>query len=128
MVRIRCEPSSSAGFGGRGPVVITRRFSCSVDCVTSSSPVASDRSRLDSPWAFGRSKIRWMPGLRKSASSRIVRRPAWAKTTARLAAVVVLPSPGTELVTRRVRSGASTAANSMLVRRLRYASATGARG
>ena len=63
IVRIRCDPRSSAGLGGSGPVVMTRRFSCSVFCATSSNVVASVRSRLDSPCAFGRSKILWIAWL-----------------------------------------------------------------
>ena len=114
--------------GGSGPVVMTRRFSCSVVWATSSISISSERIRLDNPLAFGRLKILWTPGFRKSASSRIVRRPSWANTTARFAAVVVLPSPGMELVTRSVLIGASTAANSTFVRSVRYDSAAGARG
>ena len=48
--------------------------------------------------------------------------PAWASTTARLVAVVVLPSPGSELVTWMTRSGLSSPRNCTLVRSPRYTS------
>ena len=38
--RIRSDPSSSAGLGGSGPVVITRRFGCSVSWATLSMSAA----------------------------------------------------------------------------------------
>jgi hypothetical protein len=58
----------------------------------------------------------------------MVERPAWANATARLDAVMVLPSSGAALVTRSVRTGLSTEANSMLLRSVRYDSATAERG
>ena len=45
-------------------------------------------------------------GRRRSASTRATRWPAWASTTARLVAVVVLPSPAIELVTWTTLIGA----------------------
>src|SRR5450759_310447 len=71
----------------------------------SSMATSSLRRREVRPVVLGRSKSLWMPGLRRSASTRITVRPAWAKATARLLDVVVFPSPGLELVTRSVRTG-----------------------
>src|SRR5450759_310448 len=64
----------------------------------SSMATSSVRRREVRPLVLGRSKSLWMPGLRRSASTRITVRPAWAKATARLLDVVVFPSPGMEPV------------------------------
>ena len=55
-------------------------------------------------------------GLRRSASTRSTRLPAEAMAMARLATVVVLPSPGIELVTSKILRGLSTSTNCRLVR------------
>src|SRR4029453_1292015 len=60
-----------------------------------------------------------------SASTTSTRRESWAKDTARLIAVTVLPSRGWLLVTRRVRGGFCGLKESTLVRIPRYASAGG---
>src|SRR5688500_26262 len=49
--------------------------------------------------------------------------PYWAKDTARLAAVVVLPSPGEALVTTIVRKACTDCEKIRLVRSVLYASA-----
>ena len=64
-----------------------------------------------------------MHGRRRSASTRQVETPASASESARFAAVLVLPSPGTELVTTMIRGGSSTCENCRLARSLRKASA-----
>src|SRR4030095_10084283 len=60
-----------------------------------------------------------------SARTTSTRRESWAKDTARLIAVTVLPSRGWLLVTRRVRGGFCGLKESTLVRIPRYASAVG---
>ena len=62
-VCIRWEPSSSAGLGGNGPVVRTRRFACSVTWDTDVQVTVSFRSIVVRPWALGRLKITWTAGL-----------------------------------------------------------------
>ena len=68
----------------------------------------------------GRLNFSCCVGRRKSASMRSVFFPALAIKIARLAAVTLLPSRGTALVTNSERSGLSTTENPIFVRRMRY--------
>ena len=84
--------------------------------------------RVERPTVLGSLNGSWAPGLRRSASTSSTRLSACAMTMARFAAVTVLPSLGTALVSSSVRIGLSTDAKSTPVRSARYASATPERG
>ncbi len=121
IVRIRWDARSSAGLGGSGPVVTIRRLRLLRDLgdVVDARPRRSRRSVVR---PRGVRQVEELVDARACAGPRrggSPFRPAWAKATARLPAVVVLPSPGMELVTRRVRTGSSTEANSRFVRSVR---------
>src|SRR5438552_12684037 len=63
------------------------------------------------------------PGRRKSASTSSTRLPFCAKTIAAFALIVVFPSSGSALVTRRTFGGVPQEDNKMEVRNARYDSA-----
>ena len=111
----------SVGFGGLGP--LARKFSplASWTWIASSSS-AVPTSTLVSPTAPSRSSRLATRGRRRSPSTSSTLRPAWARATARLAAVTVLPSPGTALVMTRLRGCCSRSRNCRLVRSSRNAS------
>ena len=124
---IRCELSSSFGFGGTIPAgtsdtrakPLGRTTSCSLELPT---------IRLDNPGSvrlpFGRKPKRWCSdGRRKSESTIRTRGPAWAMMMPRLTTVVVLPSRGEALVTTTVLTSRSTLLKLMFARSVRYASA-----
>src|SRR6266566_9602320 len=70
----------------------------------------------------------WMRGFRRSAETSTTDLPACANATARLAAVLVFPSPGRALVTRIVFAFDSLQTARKLVLKVRYASAASPRG
>ena len=96
-VFIRSEASSSDGFGGVRPAVITHRF-CTLVRRIACRAVACPVSRCDSPMVFSMPSVRETLGRRMSASISSTRDPPYASAIAMLQAVVVLPSSGCALV------------------------------
>ena len=80
---------------------------------------------LDRPGSRSIPKKRWMDGRRMFAPMSRVFWPLWAIVRARFTIVVVLPSCKVGLDTTRTLPERSMRANWMLVRSVRYASATG---
>src|SRR5215216_3710450 len=77
----------------------------------------SPDSTFTSPLTFGTPKNLCKLGSRRSPSTKRVSLPACARTTARFAQVVLLPSAEPGLVIRITVGGASIAAYKRLVRR-----------
>ncbi len=130
--RILSDPSNSAGLGGRVPVVVgspsaptSPRSMRLIAAGNFSAPIRT----LERPGSRGTPNTPFSTMLRrKSASTSRMRRPCWASVMARLAALVVFPSPGIGLVNTKVLGERSGRANVMFVRSERYASDTGLRG
>src|SRR3954470_3715694 len=97
---------SSSGLGGTGPAGNTDR---PVSPVTGSALESSARpdSAEERPKRSGTLKMACWRGARKSASTSSVLCPSWEYTTARLAAMKLLPSRGLALVMASVRRPAS---------------------
>src|SRR4051812_8521473 len=97
---------SSSGLGGTGPAGSTDR---PVSPVTGSALESSARpeSAEDRPKRSGTLKMACWRGARKSASISSVLCPSWEYTTARLAAMKLLPSRGLALAMASVRRPAS---------------------
>src|SRR5262249_38127683 len=108
--------------GGSGPLTTTERLGTRVGTATSARLLPSIMVVVSPRW-LSRPKILCSMGLRRSPSTRSTREPDCAHTAAKLAAVVVLPSPGAVEVMTMVLQGRSSPANWMLVRSVRYASA-----
>src|SRR5512146_1886464 len=125
---ILLDPSNSAGFGGRWPLVIRWRFPTDTSWTGGLTSRASSRIMSVTPQSFRTLSRVWRDGRRRSQSTTITRLPACAIVTARLASVVDLPSSEPAEVTTMERRGLSSAENSRFVRRVRKASATGERG
>src|SRR5262245_19586753 len=118
----RCEPSSSAGFGGTRPDVSSQRpmtLLLRMHALGAAWPTI----RLDSPGSCFCLNMSCRRGQRMSASMRSTRWPACASPMARLAAINVLPSPGAVLVISSVRAPSAADENSTFVRIARIASA-----
>src|SRR5215213_6376069 len=77
----------------------------------------SPESTFTSPLTFGTPKILCKMGSRRSPSTTRVSLPACARTTARFAQVVLLPSAEPGLVIEITVGGASITAYKILVRR-----------
>ena len=119
MISAMCSDwSISAGRLGTGPLGMIRKFSTPGSRIASQGST-SPASTFDRPTSFDSSKNWWMRGLRRSADTSTTRLPASASTSARLAAVVVLPSPAAGLVIMMVLMPLWAAANDTLVRRVR---------
>ena len=117
---MRCEPNNSEGLGGIGPLVNTRQgFDLGRLHIAFSDTFSPASSEVVRPMLLGTPKTLCSTGRRRSVSTTITRWPVCASTTARLAVVVLLPSPGPELVTNRLRTGLSTLENWMFVRNVR---------
>ncbi len=87
---------------------------------TASRTVAVPTRMSVSPGSCTRLKARCTSGRRRSASTSSVCAPCWASVIARLAAVVLLPSPGPGLVTQITCSARCSAlTNVTLVRSAR---------
>src|SRR5579885_1532553 len=136
---ILSDANSSAGLGGWGPLARIRRFGTMVRrrSPTSSARRCATRSRWSravlKPVAVKRvDEFKWKRvlkvGWRRLASTRLTCLPAWATAMARLAAIVLLPSPATELVTTRLLRGSFGLPNSRFVRKARNASLVDAFG
>ena len=110
--------NSSVGRAGTGPLTITRRFSTCGAC-SESHTVVSPVNAFDRPGSPSRAKKRCALGLRRSAEISTTRLPESASTTARLAAVVDLPSPALALATMIVCRPRCMAEKRMLVRSVR---------
>ncbi|MBT9154741.1 MAG: hypothetical protein DDT39_01420 [Firmicutes bacterium] len=115
---MREEPSTSAGFGGMGPEVITRKLGTPTSRRAISGATLCV-SKLVRPTGLLSLKILCKVGRRRSASISTTLLPVWAKAIAKLAVVVDLPSLGAALVTRIVLTWVSSEANWMLVRTTR---------
>jgi hypothetical protein len=118
--RVCCAASSSLGFGGIGPDVITKSpwpTSCNTSSI-SALPTSTDVS----PAPAGNPSVAAMVGRRKSASTRQTLKPASVKVVAKLSDTDVLPSDAIALVTAIVRGGLSTSTNCRFARNRRNAS------
>src|ERR671912_2030755 len=111
----RPEIKSSAGFGGMGPV--ERILRDGKGSVHVSERSYSPDSTFTIPLTFGTPKILCKLGSCRSPSITRVPLPACARTTARFAQVVLLPSFNPGLVIRITVGGASIAGYKRLVRR-----------
>src|SRR5215203_1113244 len=111
----RPEIKSSAGLGGRGPAESI--LSPGKGSVHTSERSYSPDKTFTTPFTFGTPKILCKLGLCKSPSITRVSLPACARTTARFAQVVLLPSINPGLVTRITVGGAFATAYRRLVRR-----------
>src|SRR6478735_3527006 len=112
---IRCDPSSSLGFGGVRPAAMSRTLGCSVSC-SASTRRTWPASSWDSPTEPGRSKMVANIGRRRSASRMTVGWPDSPSTRASVADIVDLPSPAFALVTTMLRGAWSTLTKRRLVR------------
>ena len=111
--------SSSAGWAGTGPLPKTQRRSRPAGSWTASHGGISPARTLERPRSLSSPKYWWTLEPRRSADRSTTRLPTWARDTARLAAMAVLPfSPvgeATMIVLRPWRS----AMTSTRVRRAR---------
>src|SRR5688572_9465500 len=121
------DPSSSAGFGGRYPHGNTDRPLKREDWMACDA-WHLDTIRSESPGVFLVRKCWCRAGRRRSASTTRTLAPLSARATARLAVVVVFPSPGLALVSTSARPPSDGSEKIRFVRRTRYASATAASG
>ena len=117
--RNRGDDSSSEGFGGRGPTGSTANVSSSGTGCRASTAAASPMIREVSPILSATPNSSWSRGCPKSASTNTTRRPARAIKTARLAAVVVEPSPRVGAATCTTLPSPSTPTNCSVVRTVR---------
>ena len=113
------DARSSEGLAGKVPLPSSLRFSTPVAMRKPSALGVLCSRAVVSPKLPATLKRRRSVGRRKSESIKTTEWPAWAKTTPRLAAVVLLPSAGLGLVTRRVFTDLSRVENWMLVRSTR---------
>ena len=121
---IRCEPSSSLGFGGIAPAGRkSSRPRCQWTRVL--SKVAWPMRMSVSPREPSTPRYSATFGRRRSASSRSTFDSACARAIARLQAVVDFPSPGSDEVMTTVRGGLSTSTYCRFVRIVRKASERG---
>src|SRR5918997_598012 len=111
----RSEIKSSVGLGGMGPVEST--LSPGKGSVHTSERSYSPDSTFTIPLTFGTLKILCKLGSCRSQSITRVSLPACARTTARFAQVVLLPSIKPGLVIWITVGGASAAAYKRLVRK-----------
>ena len=116
-----CVSSTSAGFGGAGPVPM-KLMPLTCGCVASSSDVRPTRT-VTTPTEFSSPSSSATLGLRMSASMSSTERPDCAIDSARFVATSVLPSFGSALETRIAWLSPSMSENCRFVRSTRNASA-----
>src|SRR5687767_12397800 len=119
------DPSSSAGLGGMYPQGSTDNPLNRVDWIAWEA-WHLETIRSESPGVLWIRKCWCRAGRRRSASTTSTFAPLRARATARLAVVVVLPSPGFALVRTSARPPSEGDEKIRFVRRTRYASATAA--
>jgi hypothetical protein len=119
--RMRFDDSTLIGSGSGRPAVSTVR--CSVTRMSGTLRGVSERTPSFKPPRFGSRKISCTHGRRRSASTRSTwRRYDSLNVSARLAALSVLPSPGSALVTMITRVRFSDCATCSRAARRRYCS------
>ncbi len=123
--RIRGEVNRSAGLAVAVPAGSNCKPGTSGIVVSAGAAGLASVIQSLKPATLGTPNSACWRGFRRSQSTRIVRRPPWAITTARLARATLLPSSAEAEVTTRVCSGFSRPAKIRLLRSVRKASATG---
>ena len=93
---------TSAGLDGRGPAIIISKFSSTLDIT--SSTLEEPSNTVDKPIELSTLNPSYNLGLLKSAPKSKVFFPEFAKTTPKLEAINVFPSPLTEEVTKYILS------------------------
>ncbi|MCY1235853.1 hypothetical protein D9M72_484830 [compost metagenome] len=111
---ILADPRSSLGLGGICPDESTYMLSSPHGWRSSLTSAAPTRAVV-SPAFRSRPRYSLIIGLRRSASTRHTVCPDWARAMARFVAVVLLPSPGRDEVTRTLFALLATFANLKLV-------------
>jgi hypothetical protein len=109
--------SSADGCAGAGPDGSTRRLGATDHSSGAACPPSV--SRPDRPEVLGRPKNWWTRGRRRSAETSSTSLPVSASTTARLAAVVLLPSPTPAETTITEVMSSWLASRAMWARRVR---------
>ena len=111
--------TGAATGAGVGPLPNTHRRSMPGGSCTASHGGISPASTLDRPRSLSSPKYWWTLERRRSAESRTTRLPTWARATARLAAMAVLPSSPVGLATMMVFTPCRSAMTIMRVRSAR---------
>src|SRR5215212_1015314 len=116
----RSEPSKSVESCGSAPAVKT--FSFGMGSYHASSMLHCFIRTLTNPRVFGSVKNSCSMGFQRTPSTNSTSFSACASATARLAQMVLLPSPGLELLTTMTVGGSPAEGYNRLVRNARYAS------